>query len=51
MRDEDYVYMPYIFNVYGTWEKDGVYIAIPLKRIERIESEKLAKNLSQPKCE
>ena len=39
VRDEDYVYMPYIFNMYGTWEKDGVYLAIPLKRIERIESE------------
>lgn len=44
-RDEDYVYMPYIFNRYGTWKKDGVYLAIPLKKLERIESEKLAKNL------
>lgn len=48
MRDEDYVYMPYIFG-YGTWENNGVYLAIPLKKIKRIESEKLVKNLSQPK--
>ena len=39
VRDEDYVYVPYIFREYGTWKNDGVYLAIPLKEIERIESE------------
>ena len=39
VRDEDYVYMPYIFKKWGTWKNDGVYLAIPLKETKWIESE------------
>ena len=36
VRDEDYIYMPYIIGR-GTWENNGLYIAIPLKKLERID--------------
>lgn len=43
VRDADYIYIPYILG-YGTWENNGLYLAIRLKEIERIDKKQKMKN-------
>ena len=37
VRDENYVYIPYIFDYLGNWDNSGLYLAIPLNKIKRID--------------